>query len=117
MKSIILTILTVTWFCHLIQGCCTPEQWSGNMDFLVGTNTNGKGGLEVGKVKLFYDAKNTKIASFSERVVNGKVFKGVMVQNFEEGVQYTVVNGVCNTTRLSRKGFTPACIPSKLSSI
>ncbi|XP_062615340.1 uncharacterized protein LOC134277084 [Saccostrea cucullata] len=34
-----------------------------------------------------------------------------MVQNFEEGVQYTVVNGVCNTTRLSRKGFTPACIP------
>ncbi|XP_061192689.1 ependymin-related protein 1-like [Saccostrea echinata] len=111
MKPIFLRVLTVPLLCHLALGCCTPEQWSGDMGFLVGTNNNGQGGLEVGKVKLFYDAKNTKIASFSERVVNGKLFKGVMVQNFEEGVQYTVVNGVCNTTRLARKGFTPACVP------
>ncbi|XP_061181132.1 uncharacterized protein LOC133189751 [Saccostrea echinata] len=113
MKSIFLAVLTVPLLCHLTQGCCTPEQWRGDMGFLVGTNKNGKGGYEAGKVRLFYDAKNTKIAAFSEGVVNGRFFRGAMIQNFEAGVQYVVVNGNCNTTRLRGKEFKPACVPSE----
>ena len=39
--------------------------------------------FEQGIVKIFYDAKNTKIAAFSEGVVDGRPFKGSMVQDFE----------------------------------
>lgn len=39
--------------------------------------------FEQGIVKMFYDAKNTKIAAFSEGVVDGRPFKGGMVQDFE----------------------------------
>ncbi|XP_062608062.1 uncharacterized protein LOC134269896 [Saccostrea cucullata] len=112
MKSIFLTVLTVPLLCHLTQGCCTPEQWRGYMTFLVGTNKNGKETYEAGIVNLFYDAKKKKIAAFSKVYnVDGKIFIGVMIQNFEEGVQYVVLNGACNTTKLAGKEFKPACIP------
>ncbi|XP_022318497.2 uncharacterized protein LOC111121485 [Crassostrea virginica] len=110
---VVLSVLAVSVLCQLSWGCCTPKQWRGDMGFLVGTNKNGKGGYETGIVKIFYDAKNTKIAAFSEGVVDGRPFKGGMVQDFEAGVQYTVVNGRCNTTRLGFRKFREACVPSE----
>ena len=55
--------------------------------------------FEQGIVKIFYDAKNTKIAAFSEGVVDGRPFKGGMVQDFEavsiqlQGIPSSVFNG------------------------
>ncbi|XP_048758920.2 uncharacterized protein LOC125668644 [Ostrea edulis] len=104
------TLLAIPLLCHVTWGCCTPKQWSGNMGYMVGTNKNGKGGLEAGSEKIFYDAKNTKIASFFEVYLDGKPYKGQVVMDYEKRVQYVVVDGRCNTTRL-RGEFKEACVP------
>ncbi|XP_048758917.2 ependymin-related protein 1-like [Ostrea edulis] len=103
----LLSLFTIPLLCHVTWGCCTPKQWSGNMDYLVGSSA----GLETGIEKVYYDAKNTKIASIFDIHKNGALYKGQVVMDYEKKVQYAVVDGRCNTTRLKAK-FPEACIPA-----
>lgn len=84
---------------------------------MVGTNRNGKGGYQAGMVKIFYDARNGKFAEFSKGVVDGRPFEGGVIMDFETGVQYTFMDGHCNTTRLSQKEFKEACIPEEAKAV
>lgn len=119
MQSLILSIVGFSVLCHLswAQGCCVPKQWTGDMGFMVGTNRNGKGGYQAGMVKIFYDARNRKFAEFSKGVVDGRPFEGGVIMDFETGVQYTFMDGHCNTTRLSQKEFKEACIPEEAKAV
>uniref|UniRef100_K1QKU3 Mammalian ependymin-related protein 1 n=1 Tax=Magallana gigas TaxID=29159 RepID=K1QKU3_MAGGI len=117
--SLILSIVGLSVLCHLswARGCCVPKQWAGDMGFMVGTNRNGKGGYQAGMVKIFYDARNGKFAEFSKGVVDGRPFEGGVIMDFETGVQYTFMDGHCNTTRLSQKEFKEACIPEEAKAV
>lgn len=119
MQSLILSIVGLSVLCHLswARGCCVPKQWAGDMGFMVGTNRNGKGGYQAGMVKIFYDARNGKFAEFSKGVVDGRPFEGGVIMDFETGVQYTFMDGHCNTTRLSQKEFKEACIPEEAKAV
>lgn len=119
MRCFILSIVGLSILCHLskARGCCLPKQWTGDMGFMVGTNKNGQGGYQAGMVKIFYDARNRKFAEFSKGVVDGRPFEGTVIMDFETGVQYTIMNGQCNTTRLSPKEFKEACIPEEAKAL
>ncbi|XP_064595285.1 uncharacterized protein LOC135461927 [Liolophura sinensis] len=90
--------------------CCTPDQWEGYLGEIAGSVVSGTTHLITGNISISYDYTNTKMATSSYLVIDGKNQDVTVIMDYQKKMMYTIIGTQCTTSQLTGD-MMKLCVP------